>query len=85
MASEKQKALRKLQAARFAVHEANLYLDSHPTCPEGLKYFREKRALSEKLTREFEEKYGPLTAAASPADECFEWVAGAFPWERGES
>ena len=44
MASEKQKALRKLQAAKFAVHEANLYLDSHPTCAEGLKYFREKRA-----------------------------------------
>lgn len=85
MAGEKQKALKKLQAARFALHEANLYLDSHPTCAEGLRYFREKQAQCEKVTAEFEEKYGPLTAAASKAEECFEWAMGAFPWERGES
>ncbi|MCR5141589.1 MAG: spore coat protein CotJB [Ruminococcus sp.] len=85
MAGEKQKALKKLQAARFALHEANLYLDSHPTCAEGLRYFREKQAQCEKVTAAFEEKYGPLTAAASKAEESFEWAMGAFPWERGES
>ena len=64
--SEKQKLLRKLQAARFAVHDASLYLDSHPTCQD-------------------EEAYGPLTASASCAEEYWDWVCTAFPWERGES
>lgn len=85
MLSEKQKLLRRLQAARFAMVEINLYLDSHPTCQEGLRYFREKREETEKLTREYESKYGPLTAAASCAEERWEWTATAFPWERGES
>ncbi len=83
--SEKQKLLRKLQAARFAVHDASLYLDSHPTCQEGLKYFREKREDCEKLTKKYEETYGPLTASASCAEEYWDWVCTAFPWERGES
>lgn len=82
MLSEKQKLLRRLQAARFAMVEINLYLDSHPTCQEGLRYFREKREETEKLTREYESKYGPLTAAASSAEERWEWTATAFPWER---
>jgi spore coat protein JB len=85
MASEKQKLLRRLQAARFAVIEANIYLDSHPTCQEGLRYFREKRDELNKLTEEYQENYGPITAGASVAEERWDWVSTAFPWERGES
>jgi spore coat protein JB len=85
MQSEKQKLLRKLQAARFALIEANLYLDSHPTCREGLSYFRGKQEELKKLTDEYQSKYGPLTAAAASAEERWDWVSTAFPWERGES
>ncbi len=85
MLSEKQKLLRRLQAARFAVIEINFYLDSHPTCQEGLRYFREKRAELESLTKEYEEKYGPICASDSDATDRWDWVAGPFPWERGES
>lgn len=85
MLNEKQKLLRRLQAARFALVEINLYLDSHPDCQEGLKYFREKRAEAKRLTDEYQTKYGPLTAIESPAEERWEWVETPFPWERGES
>lgn len=85
MLSEKQKLLRRLQAARFAIVEINLYLDSHPTCREGLRYFREKRGELNKLTEEYEEKYGPLTAASARAEERWDWVESPFPWERGQS
>ena len=37
--SEKERLLRKIQACSFALVEANLYLDSHPTCRDGLAYF----------------------------------------------
>ena len=33
--SEKERLLRKIQACSFALVEANLYLDSHPTCRDG--------------------------------------------------
>ncbi len=83
--NEKLKYLRRLQAVRFALYDAALYLDSHPACQEGLRYFREKRELCDKLTREYEAAYGPLTASASTAEERFDWVCTPFPWERGES
>ena len=83
--NNRQKAMRRLMAAKFALHDAALYLDSHPTCQEGLRYFRTKKELAEKLTKEYEEEYGPLTAACSKADERWDWVCTAFPWERGES
>lgn len=83
--SEKQKLLRKLLAVRFALIDCTLYLDSHPTCAEGLRYYRQKRAEADKLTQEYEETYGALTAASSRADDKWEWSTTAFPWERGES
>ena len=85
MNNDRTKALRRLQAAKFALHDAALYLDSHPKCREGLRYFREKRDLAEKLTEEYEKEYGPLTAASSCAEDRWDWVCTAFPWERGES
>ncbi len=83
--SEKQRLLRKVQAATFALVEANLYLDSHPTCQDGLAYFAEHKKAQEKAVREYEEKFGPLTARASDNSRKWEWVTTPFPWERGES
>ena len=46
--SEKERLLRKIQACSFALVEANLYLDSHPTCRDGLAYFARHKAEKEK-------------------------------------
>lgn len=85
MQNDKQKLLRRLQEARFALVDVSLYLDSHPDCQEGLRYFREKRDKVNELTAEYQKMYGPLTSAASEADERWNWVCTPFPWERGES
>ena len=81
MSDGKMKLLKKIQAESFAVVEANLYLDTHPTCKDGLEYFRRHKELCEKLKKEYEEKYGPLTAAASEGTKKWEWVTEPFPWE----
>lgn len=83
--TDNQRAMRKVQAAAFAMVEANLYLDSHPTCTDGLEYFEEHKKAYEKAVEEYEEKYGPLTAIASNNKKKWEWVVTPFPWERGES
>ncbi|MBP1534811.1 MAG: spore coat protein CotJB [Ruminococcus sp.] len=83
--NEKQKLMRRIQQSCFALAEANLYLDSHPTCKMGLAYFKKHKAEKEALEKEYTEKYGPLTAIQSDSDKKWEWVAKPFPWERGES
>ncbi len=82
MLNERQKLLRRLQACSFALVEANLYLDSHPTCREGLAYFAEHKAEYEKLMAEYTEKYGPIRPGQSNSDKKWEWVKTPFPWER---
>lgn len=83
--NDKQKLMRKIQQNTFALVEANLYLDSHPTCKMGLEYFRKHKEEQERLEKEFNEKYGPLTANQSEGTKKWEWVISPFPWERGES
>lgn len=83
--TEKQRLMRKVQATAFALVEANLYLDSHPTCKNGLEYFEEHKKAHESAVKEYEEKFGPLTARASGSSKKWEWVTTPFPWERGES
>lgn len=85
MLSEKQRLGRKLMACKLAMVEANLYLDSHPTCPMGLEYFRKHKAEYEKVLAEYVASFGPVTAIQSDNDKKWEWVITPFPWERGES
>ena len=80
--SEREKLMRRIQACSFAVVEANLYLDSHPTCREGLRYFAEHKAEKERLLAEYAEKYGPITIDQNSSDKKWEWVKSPFPWER---
>lgn len=80
--SEKERLLRKIQACSFALVEANLYLDSHPTCRDGLAYFARHKAEKEKLIAQYNEKYGPLTITQNNSSKKWEWVTSPFPWER---
>ena len=54
--TDKQRAMRKVQAAAFALVEANLYLDSHPTCPQGFGILCRAQKAHEKAVKEYEEK-----------------------------
>lgn len=80
--SENERLLRKIQSCSFALVEANLYLDSHPTCRDGLAYFARHKAEKEKLIAQYNEKYGPLTITQNNSSKKWEWVTSPFPWER---
>jgi spore coat protein JB len=53
-AKERQALMLKVQQLSFALVEANLYLDSHPTCEHGIAYFKKHKAEFEKAKAEYE-------------------------------
>lgn len=83
--NEKQTLMRKLQACSIALNEANLYLDSHPTCPHGLAYFKHHMEEYDKYKAEYTEKFGPLSIHDAADSKKWQWVQTPFPWERGEN
>ncbi len=68
----------RLQQAKFAAWDAHLYLDTHP-CDEEMVQLEEKYlCMADRLTREYEEKYGPLTARTGSGKE---WLKAPWPWD----
>ena len=72
----------KIRTIGFAVHEAALFLDTHPDCPAALDYFTQMRDELAGLTAEYEKSYGPLTYTGVMGDS-WTWVDGEWPWHAG--
>lgn len=77
------KLIKEIQIASFAVVETNLYLDTHP-CDEialaALKKYAEAR---KNAIKEYESLYGPIFPFnVSDGDDCYRWVKEPFPWEK---
>lgn len=76
--TEREALLRKLSAAQFARWELHLFLNTHRDDPEAVKRFKKYDEMTKKLTAEYEEKYGALTADQS--DGC-SWLKDPWPWD----
>ena len=79
--SDRENLLRNVQIADFALVEAGLYLDTHPTDQNALEYYRSYQKELEKATAAYQAAYGPLTARANEGSR-WKWVDGPAPWER---
>ncbi len=78
---DKQSLLSRIQMYGFALHEACLFLDTHPDSPEALEYFRRYNQALNDTQAEYTDKYGPLTPYDCKATERWDWVDGPWPWE----
>lgn len=67
----------------FAIHELNLYLDTHPTCKKGLALLCEYRKKRKELIALYEERFGDyiVTVDDVPANGCWAWLNSPWPWE----
>ena len=76
--------LHKISKAGFVMGELVLYLDTHPADIHALRHFEFYRNKHDELTREYERRYGPLTAEAASGSETgrWNWIDGPWPWER---
>ena len=76
--NKREKLLRSISAAQFALWELHLYLNTHPADMEALALHAQYEVKLAKLRAEFEEKYGPLTPATG---EGVEWLKNPWPWD----
>ncbi len=80
------KLLNYIDEVSFGAYEALLYLDTHPDCPDGLRYFRENNEKRQFAVKEYARLYGPLNpdrAQVTCGTTSWEWVNQPWPWEGG--
>ena len=68
----------RIRSLAFVKQELILYLDTHPNCKVALDYFYQTVDALKSYVDEYEEKYGPLTAAGNRDTEEWTWVKE--PW-----
>ncbi len=78
-------AVRRLQEAGFALHEAALYLDAHPGNTVALRYHKAAADKYKTLLAEVEAAWGSLTSMNATEDTTkggvWHWVTTPWPWE----
>lgn len=73
----RQQMLKWVDMLSFAVQEANLYLDTHPSDQAALAYFQEYNQLRCQALNDYAALYGPLTIETARG--------GRGKWEWGQS
>ncbi len=77
--NERAKLMCDLSAASFAAIDMNLYLDTHPDDERALECFQDFVAEYNRLKKEFEKNYGPLTSFSN-TEEDWQWICNPWPW-----
>jgi len=78
----REQLLKKISLTKFAMVEANLYLDTHPDDKEAICYFQEHSRMYREAMDEYAKAYGPLTIAhAHHNDAYWDWVNQPWPWQ----
>lgn len=82
MIESRRSLLKELSAKQFALVEMVLYLDTHPNDKTAIAKVAELKLEIKKLTKVFEEKFGPLTFGIDSGENEFEWINDPWPWEK---
>ena len=81
MDKSRENLLRKIMEYKFVINDLTLYLDTHNNDRKALELHNEYVEKLKKVTKEFEEIYGPLTIET--VMENWEWAQDLWPWQRG--
>jgi spore coat protein JB len=81
-ANEREALLNKVREYDFATVELNLYLDNFPHDKEKLALFNAYREQLDRVTKEYESRYGPLTLEGDILNAYpWSWLVRPWPWE----
>lgn len=79
--NEQAELLLNLNQICFENQDIRLYLDVFPTNREMISKYNRNVDIINQLTKQYEEKYGPLTNTSLSNNEIFSWEEYNFPWE----
>lgn len=77
--NEQAAILTNIDSLGFAMTDLNLYLDIYPNNQDAINLFNQYRVEKEKLTSEYESKYGPISLT-SDSLKTFPWSWDNIPW-----
>ena len=77
--NEQAELLTNIDALSFAMVDLGLLLDVNPNNREALSLFNQYREQKEKLTKEYEAKYGPITLDSDSLNS-YPWAWDNMPW-----
>lgn len=81
---EREKMLKQVQIANFALIEVTQYLDGHPEDELALEYYHKYQTLLAEATETYERKFGPLTSKNVYDRTAWTWISHPWPWEMEE-
>lgn len=73
--------MNKVSALGLSVHETVLFLDTHPECREAMEYFENQKCALNDAVREYEQRFGPLSANATNTENGWSWIKSPWPWD----
>jgi len=74
--------LTKIDALSFAMVDLNLLLDVRPDNREAINLYNKYKNEKEKLTKEYETKYGPITSDSDALNSFpWGWIDMPWPWD----
>lgn len=79
--AEKDSLMRRIDQASFAIDDVLLYLDTHPTDQEALKYYHYVAGLRKEALETWQAQYGPLLVDSVKNTDRWTWVTEKWPWE----
>ena len=79
--TEKEKALQDVRQAGFAMIDAGMFLDSHPTDETALQYFHTMHHQHDKAVEAYETHFGPLHMRSAGQSGKWDWIDEPWPWE----
>lgn len=80
--NERNELMLKLQQYDFMLYDLQLYLNSHPMCPEGRAKFRKYKELRDEIVRKLNENSIIVRAEDTDTESGWCWIDNPWPWER---
>lgn len=65
----------------FALNEAVLFLDTHPSDLEAIEYYNQVKEKYNEAVNIYADFFGPLVASNVTSENYWMWVATPMPWE----
>ena len=81
MTAEQKSLMRRMQEVSFALDDTALFLNTHPTNQDAIKYYQRYQKLNQQLRDEYTSKYGPLSTDDPLNANEWTWATSPWPWE----